>query len=130
LANELRKALNLGLRAADLTTIENGLFLEAPSEDIRRQLFHRMDDIAETASRQLLGWTPFAPLPWAMPKLLVMGGEHDQFVPAGDVRLTAIYYGERSHIVRNGAHAIMMDRNWRDAAEPISEWLTKAFKSS
>lgn len=82
-----------------------------------------MDDVAETASRQVIGWVPFAPLPWAMPKLLVIGGDRDQFVPAGDVRMTAIYYGVRSLIVKGGSHAIMMDANWRDAASPIAEWL-------
>ena len=41
-----------------------------------------ISDIAETASRQLIGWLPFAPLPWGMPKLLVIGGDKDQFVPA------------------------------------------------
>jgi len=85
-----------------------------------------MDDIAETASRQVIGWTPFAPLPWAMPKPLVIGGDRDWFVPQGCVRLTAIYYGVRSVIVKNGAHAIMIDRNWRDAADPIAQWLNKS----
>ncbi len=130
LANELRKVLERGLRAANLDIIERGLLSEPPAPELRRQLFERMDDIAETASRQVIGWTPFAPLPWSMPKLLVMGCEKDQFVPAGDVRLTAIYYGERSVIVRNGAHGIMLDRNWRDAAEPLAAWLSKSFAAA
>jgi pimeloyl-ACP methyl ester carboxylesterase len=104
--------------------------MEPPPEEIRVQFFNRMDELAETASRQLFGWTPFAPLPWAMPKLFVIGGERDQFVPPDDVRLTAIYYGERSHIVRGGSHAIMLDRNWREAAEPIAEWLEKTYPHS
>lgn len=127
LARELRKALLHGLHAADLDVIEKGLFSHPPAPDLRRLLFERMDDIAETASRQVIGWTAFAPLPWGMPKLLVIGGEKDHFVPAGDVRMTAIYYGVRSVIVKNGAHAIMMDGNWRDAADPIAHWLEKSF---
>jgi hypothetical protein len=62
-----------------------------------------------------------------MPKLLVMGCEKDWFVPAGDVRLTAIYYGVRSAIVKGGAHAIMLGANWQDAAAPIADWLAKSF---
>lgn len=130
LANELRKVLDHGLRAANLDVIERGLFSSPPPPAIREQLFQRMDDIAENASRQLIGWTPFAPLPWNVPKLLVMGGEADQFVPAGDVRLTAIYYGERSVIIKGGAHALMMDTNWRESADPISAWLAKSFPSA
>ncbi len=127
LAHELHKALLHGLRAANLDVIEKGLFSHPAEPELHRLLFERMDDIAETASRQVMGWMPFAPLPWAMPKLLVIGGDRDLFVPSGCVRLTAIYYGVRSVIVKNGAHAIMMDRNWRDAADPIAKWLEKSF---
>ncbi len=127
LARELRTALARGLRAANLDVIENGLFAHPAAPELRRLLFERMDDIAEEAGRQALGWTPFAPLPWAMPKLFVMGCSKDWFVPASDVRLTAIYYGVRSHIVQNGAHAIMLDANWRDAAGPIADWLASTF---
>ncbi len=127
LAYELRKAFFHGLRAANLDVIENGLFSHPPEPELRRLLFEQMDDIAETASRQVMGWPPFAPLPWAMPKLLVIGGDRDWFVPSGCIRLTAMYYGVRSFIVKNGAHAMMMDSNWNDAAGPIAHWLEKSF---
>ncbi len=127
LANELRKAIARGLQAADLEVIENGLFAHAPAPELRRMLFERLDGIAETAGRQAFGWVPFTPLPWSMPKVFVIGGERDWFVPSGCVRMTAIYYGVRSVIVKNGAHAVMLDGNWRDAAEPIADWLTASF---
>jgi len=127
LANELRKAFLRGLRSANLDTIERGLFAHAPSPELRQLLFRRMDDVAEEASRQALGWSPFAPLPWSMPKLLVLGCDMDHFVPSGDIRLTAIYYGTRSVIVKGGAHAIMMDRNWEEAAAPLGDWLGRTF---
>ncbi len=125
LAREMRTVLDKGLSAANLDIIENGLFAEPPSRELRRRFAERISDIAEAASRELIGWMPFAPFPWSMPKLLVVGGEKDQFMPAADVRLTAIYYGVRSVIVPDGAHAIMLDRNWRDAAKPIADWLGK-----
>jgi pimeloyl-ACP methyl ester carboxylesterase len=127
LAHELRIALTRGIRWTNLDIIEKGLFAHAPDAGLRRLVFERMEDVAAEAGRQAMGWSSFAPLPWAMPKLLVMGCERDWFVPAGDVRLTAIYYGVRSVIVRNGAHAIMLDANWQDAAEPIAGWLAKSF---
>jgi pimeloyl-ACP methyl ester carboxylesterase len=127
LAHELRIALTRGIRWANLEIIEKGLFAYAPEPGLRRLVFERMEDVAAEAGRQAIGWSPFAPLPWAMPKLLVMGCERDWFVPAGDVRLTAIYYGVRSVIVKNGAHAIMLDTNWQDAARPIAAWLEAAF---
>jgi pimeloyl-ACP methyl ester carboxylesterase len=127
LAHELRIALTRGIRWANPDIIEKGLFAHAPEPGLRRLVFERMDDVAATAGRQAIGWHPFAPLPWAMPKLLVMGCERDWFVPAGDVRLTAIYYGVRSVIVKNGAHAIMLDANWQEAAGPIADWLARSF---
>ena len=128
LADEMRQVLHHGLSAANLEVIETGLFSEPPSPETRQRFAESTGDIAETASRQLMGWVPFAPFPWGMPKLLVVGGEKDQFMPATDIRLTAIYYGARSVIVPNGAHAIMLEKNWRDAAEPIADWLAKTFK--
>ena len=128
LAHEMRAVLHQGLTSANLDVIEDGLFCEPPSRELRQRFAEGISDIAETASRQLMGWIPFAPFPWGMPKLFVVGGEKDQFMPATDVRLTAIYYGARSAIVPNGAHAIMLDKNWRDAAQPIADWLAKTFK--
>ncbi len=128
LAHEMKVVLHQGLSASNLDIIEDGLFSEPPSRELRRRFAEGISDIAEKASRQLMGWVPFAPFPWGMPKLLVAGGEKDQFMPAADVRLTAIYYGARSVIVPNGAHAIMLDKNWRDAAQPIADWLAKTFK--
>ncbi len=128
LAHEMKAVLHNGLDAGNLDIIEDGLFAERPSRELRRRFAEGIGDIAETASRQLMGWMPFAPFPWGMPKLLVVGGEKDEFMPAADVRLTAIYYGARSVIVPNGAHAIMLDKNWRDAAQPIADWLGKTFK--
>ncbi len=127
LANELRKAFMRGVHSANLDIIEQGLFSHPPTPELRRLFFLRMDDLAEEAGRQAMGWVPFAPLPWSMPNLLVVGGEKDQFVPAGDVRLTALYYGARAIIVKNGSHAVMMDRNWQDAAQPVADWLAKTF---
>ena len=128
LANELHKALNHGLHAVNFDIMESCLFSHPLAPELRRLVFARMDDIAETASHQVAGWMPFAPLPWAMPELFVIGSERDWFVPPSCVRLTAMYYGRRAVIVKNGAHAIMMDGNWRDAAEPIAAWLASSFK--
>ncbi len=128
LAHEMGMALHHGLRAANIDIIENSLFSEPPSSEVRQRFAEGSADVAEAASRQLMGWIPFAPFPWGMPKLLVVGGEKDQFMPPTDVRLTAIYYAARSFIVPNGAHAIMLDKSWRDAAQPIADWLAKTFK--
>jgi pimeloyl-ACP methyl ester carboxylesterase len=127
LAHELANVLARGIRAANLDIIERGLFAHPAAPELRHLLFERMGDVAEEASRQAMGLMPFAPLPWTMPKLLVLGCEKDWFVRASDVRTTAIYYGVRSVIVKNGAHAIMLDKNWHDAAEPIAVWLGGTF---
>jgi pimeloyl-ACP methyl ester carboxylesterase len=127
LANQLRKAFLRGSSAANLEIVERSLFSHAPSPEIRNLLLRHMNSVAEEASRQVMGWSPFAPLPWSMPKLLVLGCERDQVVPPADVRLTAIYYGTRSVIVKGGAHAIILDKNWEDAAAPLSDWLARSF---
>ena len=127
LAQELQRAMLQGFEAADAGLIQDCLFSQPPVPELRERLFCQGADVAEAASRQVAGWTCFAPMPWAMPKLLVIGGAADYFVPAGDVRMTALYYGVLPVIVKDGAHLLMLDANWLEAAKPIAGWLKEAF---
>lgn len=127
LAHELNRAITYGVASVDIEVFERGLFSRPPPPELRRIIEKQFNEVAQTASREAMGWVPFAPFPWNLQKLLVIGGERDRFVPVADVRLTAMYYGTVSVIVPNGAHAIMMDVNWESAAAVIAGWLAKSF---
>ncbi len=57
------------------------------------------------------------------PPLLVMGAEHDHLIPPAQVRMTATTYGVEPLIVPGIGHGVMLERAWRDVADPIADWL-------
>jgi len=122
---ELRRSVAGSVREADLGIIERNMFLNGAPPTARR-LRDLMTEPAERASRDVMGMIPFAPMPWAMPKLLVVGGTQDRFIPVSDAHLTAMYYGTRA-VILDAAHAVMADVNWRVAADALADWLAECF---
>ena len=78
--------------------------------------------VASTTASQ--GWRPFAPQPWRVPPIFVLGGAADRFVPPDEVWRTATYYGVEPVIVPRLAHAVMREPRWEVAARALLTWLT------
>ena len=57
--------------------------------------------------------------------LLVMGAENDVFVSPAMVRETARFYRTEAQILPNMAHAMMLEMNWREAADVLLDWLER-----
>ena len=57
------------------------------------------------------------------PPMLVLGAEHDVLIPADQVRMTARSYGVSANILPDLGHGMMMETDWRIAADPILYWL-------
>jgi pimeloyl-ACP methyl ester carboxylesterase len=125
---ELSRLRFTSMHNVDFDIIERGLLSHPQSEAGRQRLIHRMGEPAIAASFDLLGWHPIAPFPWATPPLLIIGGESDQFIPPTDVQLTGAYYGAKPVMLRGCAHAIMLERDWHDAAEQLCAWLMATFE--
>jgi non-heme chloroperoxidase len=68
-------------------------------------------------------------LPPSLPRLelpvLVLGAEHDGFLPAlsGALEATARTYRTRAEVVPGIAHAMMLERGWEAVARRILDWL-------
>jgi pimeloyl-ACP methyl ester carboxylesterase len=68
-------------------------------------------------------------LPPSLPRLdlpvLVLGAEHDGFLPAfsGALQTTARTYRTRAEVLPGLAHAMMLDRGWEAVARRIGDWL-------
>lgn len=127
---ELQKPRSGPLTDADFAVVEKGLLSEPLTSQNRETMLRRLNDPAIQASIELMGWHPIAPLPWAVPPMMVLGGARDEFVPATDVMLTGVYYGVTPSIVRGCAHAIMLERSWETAADLVCEWLIRRFGRS
>ncbi len=129
--DELYKARTGRLKDFDLTTIERGLFSQPIPPAERKQLLRRLVAPASQASLELMGWPPIAPLPWlGLPPMMVIGAERDDLVPVTDVLLSAAYYGVGPRIIPGGAHAFMMESQWRMTAEMICDWITRQYARS
>ena len=57
------------------------------------------------------------------PPMLVLGAEHDVLIPPDQVRMTARSYGVSANILPDLGHGMMMETDWRIAADPILYWL-------
>lgn len=57
--------------------------------------------------------------------LLVMGAQNDVFVSPAMVRETARFYRTEADIIPGMAHAMMLEMNWREAADRLLDWLEK-----
>jgi pimeloyl-ACP methyl ester carboxylesterase len=55
--------------------------------------------------------------------LLVLGAEHDHLIPPSLVEMTADRYGVEAEIFRGVGHGLMLERDWRQPAQRILNWL-------
>jgi pimeloyl-ACP methyl ester carboxylesterase len=113
-----------GARAADSEIMRHGLFSDDLPADVYARFVRRVQDESPLVGAELQGWRPFAPLPWQVPPVLVMGGAADRFVPPDEVRRTAAYYGVEPVIVPRLAHVVMLEPRWEAAARVLLAWLT------
>ncbi|MEM9878035.1 MAG: hypothetical protein AAF862_02015, partial [Pseudomonadota bacterium] len=57
--------------------------------------------------------------------IMVLGAANDQLIPAGAVQRTADFHGVEPFIMRDLAHAVMVDTRWRRVADHLHDWLQK-----
>jgi pimeloyl-ACP methyl ester carboxylesterase len=63
--------------------------------------------------------------PVAAARLFVMGSHDDRISTASDVKATASLYGVTPTLLRGLAHMMMLEQEWKLAAEPLLEWLER-----
>ncbi len=56
--------------------------------------------------------------------LLVLGAERDYIIPPSEITRTAQAYGAESQVLPDIAHDMMLDPDWRRAADAMLAWLT------
>lgn len=123
----LWRALSAMFTAGDPTAhmevLRDGLF----SNRIDAATFARFAAMSGSESAliglELQGMRPFAPMPWQAPRMLVMGGTEDRFIRRQDVWATAAWYGVEAKMLEGLSHTLMLDPDWRRAADVLLEWL-------
>lgn len=115
----------MGVRYADAAVLRGGLFSDDVTPEQYARLMQGIGDESRRIGPELQGWRIFAPMPWQMPRLLVLGGADDKMVPSDEMWRTALYYGTSALILPDLAHAVMLEPRWETAARPLLNWLLK-----
>lgn len=61
---------------------------------------------------------------------LVMGGDHDAFIPRSDLTSAARFWRADLEILNGVPHVVMLDTSWQRAAEGVRRWLDKTYLAS
>lgn len=114
----------LGPRSGSLDMMQRLLFSSA----VPRSILEGYLDLAQAESQRvaldMLWLDPLrlSPDEVGVP-ILVQGAADDVFISVAMVRETARHYRTEAHIFSNMAHAMMLEMNWREAAEHALGWL-------
>jgi len=100
-----------------------GLFSTAVPIDRLNQYYQKFQRESQRVIMDMTLWdvprrAPRHPLP-----TLVMGADEDAFIPHSMVWRTARFFDADSVMVPGMAHAMMLEETWRQAADPILDWL-------
>lgn len=92
------------------------------------EYFHYMQAESQVVSLDMMGLNPLRLKPGQATNtpLLVLGAQRDTFISPALIRETARFYQAEHHILPNMAHAMMLEENWRDAADYLLSWIERA----
>lgn len=115
----------MGGGRASMETLRDALFAQPVAvDDLER--FYRLTQ--RESHRAIWDMTLFGlPRPALVGRtpLLVQGAEHDHLIPASLVDMTARTYGVEAHIFKGMGHGLMLERDWKQPAQQILDWLGK-----
>ncbi len=114
-----------GPRAADRHVLREGLFSNRIDELAFARFAARVGKESAVIGVELQGLKPFAPLPWQAPPMLVAGGSDDRFIRKEDLWVTAAWYGVDTVILPGLSHSLMLDPDWKLAANTLLTWLDR-----
>jgi pimeloyl-ACP methyl ester carboxylesterase len=123
LFHEVLLMSTMGVRHVDPAVLRGGLFSDDVTSEEFTRLLKGFGDESRRIGPELQGWRIFAPMPWLMPPLLVLGGVNDKMIPADEIWRTALYYGTSAQILADLAHAVMLEPRWESAARALLDWL-------
>lgn len=124
LSQEISRLLVMGTKSVNKDVMRKALFSKGTSADIFNKFLRHLGDESLVASIQVQGLYPFAPLPWDKRLPMFVGGaEDDCFIPSFEVERTALYYSVDAHVVKDLAHSVMLDSNWKELAKSLLSWV-------
>lgn len=126
LLREIAMIQLMGPQAATPQGMQAAMLSDHAAPEDAARWFALMQPESRLATSQLTWLVPPLPsfLPESRPPMLVLGAEKDVFVPPPVVEATARYYqADRLEIIRDTAHAMMLEPHWQQVAERLENWL-------
>lgn len=91
-----------------------------------REYFNYVQAESQVVSLDMMGLNPLRLKPESLQMpILALGARDDVFVSPAIVEETARWYKAEAHIFPNMAHAMMLETNWREAADYLINWLNR-----
>lgn len=112
-----------GLGGINMDVLRDGLFSNRIDAASFAHFAARGGQESSLVSFELQGMRPFAPMPWQVPPMLVMGGTDDRLIRKEDLWATAAWYGVQAHFLPGVSHSLMLDPDWQLAADSLLNWL-------
>ncbi len=121
---------NFGSKAATVDMARRALFRDGTPDEYIETVLPKVGSepypvILDTLFLDLPPSSPFTETP-----VLVLGGSDDPFVSPEAMEITAKTYGTTAEIIPDLPHAVMLDHDWRIAADRIAAWLDETLPTS
>jgi pimeloyl-ACP methyl ester carboxylesterase len=136
LASTMKLALTEPAFFTEVTRAARGQFTEKTLRIVRDVYYSpdmKLEDLLPLQrhfqSESSRAVTDLTLLGWRLPRrrstlpTLVIGGECDAVFPPGLLHFTAARWKAKVHVVARAGHTIMLDVQWKAAAEHIAHWL-------
>jgi pimeloyl-ACP methyl ester carboxylesterase len=114
-----------GHGAATLDGVHRAMFADTASDDLTRRYYGRMQTESWRVQMDLAMLPPPVMVNARSIPMLVVGAEHDSFVPPWMARLTAHAYGADCTILEDAGHAMMLGPAWDRAQAALAGWLDR-----
>lgn len=108
--------------------VMQGLLFAQPLPDARgRRYLAGLQRESKRVVWDLLGFDLPRPDTASLPPALVLGAEADAMLPWSDIEATARAFRTEALKISGLGHAMMLENDWRAAAEPLLAWLDERF---
>jgi pimeloyl-ACP methyl ester carboxylesterase len=125
LVQQLGIMQTMGPEYIALSAVKKALFSDnVPDSEVQR-FFRHMQGESQRVIMDMSGFNlPMLSDEYHFP-ILVLGAENDAFFPTTVVNSTARLYRADKHIFANTAHAMMLEKTWREVADTMIAWLQR-----
>lgn len=120
---EIARIQSFGEPTDGLATLHQSIFNDHVPKDVAARLMPHFQMESRRAVIDLHA-VVVPPLSGLRQKpVLVLGAERDNLIPPAFVHGTAAFLGTQAHIFDGMGHAVMLENDWAEAADAITDWI-------